>query len=210
MSPSEARILVTVPEGWTAAPVAPPDLSQTPEVRVLGWQAWNAPDEASHFVAACFDRDTRAWTEEAEPIVLERLRATVSSTALRIARVGGVRVRSIEHAGGLTSEWLDGTGDAGTELTARTFLGFVDTGEVAARRLVACFALCASDRHACQASVDGASVDGTFVRAPPPTPTVRALVTMAHHPSATLGSLAILSSLLGILAVVTRKRPRTK
>src|SRR3984885_13524742 len=102
----EARIVVTVPEGWTAASLAAPDLSQAPEVKVLAWQAWGEPakGDAAPLVAACFGGDTRLWTDEAEPIVLDRLRAVVSSTALRTAREGGVGVRSTDAAGSVGSE----------------------------------------------------------------------------------------------------------
>jgi hypothetical protein len=207
----EARIVVTVPEGWTAASLAAPDLSQAPEVKVLAWQAWGEPakGDAAHLVAACFGGDTRLWTDEAEPIVLDRLRAVVSSTALRTARVGGLRVRSTDHAGSVTSEQIDGSGDAEGVLAARTFLGFVDGGD-AAGHLVGCFALCVADLDACRESVDGAVLEGAFVPSPRPTMATRALLGVLHHPSAAFGSVAVLSCLLGVVAVATRKRPRTK
>jgi hypothetical protein len=210
MMPGEARVVVSVPEGWVTAPLAPPDLSPTPDVRVLAWQAWGPPgqgDRAS-LITACFGGEIHAWTDEAEPIALDRLRAVVSSTALRVARVGGLRIRSGEHAGSVTSERIDGTGDAEGALAARTFLGFVDAGD-SAGHLVGCFALCVRDLD-CQASVDRSTLEGAFVPSPRPTMAVRALVAMVHHPSATFGSMAILSCLLGVVALVTRKRPRAK
>jgi hypothetical protein len=211
---SEVRILVTVPDKWIPAPLPPLDLSQAPEVRNLGWHAWGppgwTPSEGPRLVAACFGGDTRAWADEVEPFVLDRLRAAVSSTALRVSRVGALRVRATAHSGGVTSEWIDGVGDAEPMLRAKTFLGFVDPGDGVAGRLVGCFALCIGDLDPCQSSVEGARVEGAFVDAPVPTPAVRALVAMVHHPSATFASIAILSFLLGVVAVVTRKRPRPK
>jgi hypothetical protein len=208
----EARILLTVPEGWAPVPLAAPDLSQTPDVRVVTWQAWGPREgrDAAHLVAGCFGGETRVWTEEAEPIALDRLRAVASSTALRAARVGGVRVLSTEHAGSVTSERIDGSGDAEGVLVARTFLGFVDSGDAAAGHLMGCFALCVADLRGCRASVDGAVVEGAFVPSPRPTMATRALVAMVHHPSATFESIAALSCVLGVVALVTRKRPRTK
>lgn len=214
MTGSEVRVLVTVPKGWTAASLAPLDVSQTPAVSVLGWQAWrppgSAPGDAAPLVTACFGGETHAWTDELEPFVLDHLRAAVSSTALRIARVGALRVRSIEHTGRVTSERIDGAGEAEGELAARTFIGFADAGDAPGGRLVGCFALCVADLRECRASIDGAAVEGTFVAAPRPTPAVSALLAVVHHPSATFGALAILSFLLGVIAVVTRKRPRAK
>jgi hypothetical protein len=201
-----------VPEAWSTVPLARPDLSQVPDVRGLAWNAWGpaGTDDAAHLVIGCFGGETRAWTDEAEPFVLDRLRAVVSSTALRAARRGGVRVRSTEHTRNVTSERIEGAGDAEGALAARTFLGFVDAGDAAEGHLVGCFALCVADLHACEASVRDADVYGRFVPSPRPTTAVRALVAMVHHPSATFGCLALLSCVLGVVAVVTRKRPRTK
>lgn len=214
MNGREARILVTLPEGWMAVPLPPPDVSQTPEVSVLDWHAWAPPGklegEQARLVTACFGGETHAWTDEVEPMVLDRLRAVVSSTALRLDGVGGLRVASMHRTGRVTTEWLDGSGEAESRLAARTFLGFADSGDPAAGHLVGCFALCIADLHGCRTSVERATVEGTFVDAPHPTLSVRALVAMVHHPTATFGSLALLCALVGILAVVTRKRPRTK
>jgi hypothetical protein len=206
------RILVRAPEGWVTAPLAPLDLSQTPDVEVLQWQAWGSKGsgEAVHLVAACFGGETRAWTDEAEPMVLDRLRAVVSSTALRVARVGGLRVQSTERAGHVISERLEGAGDAQGELVARAFLGFVDAGKATAGHLVGCFVLCVADPAGCRSSVDGAAMEGAFVPSPRPTMEVRAILAMVHHPSATYGSMALVCGLLGVIAIVTRKRPRTK
>jgi hypothetical protein len=211
MTPGEARIVVSVPEGWGTVPLEPPDLSATPGVSVLAWHAWGplGQGDRAALMTACFGGEIRAWTDEAEPLALDRLRAVVSSTALRAARVGGLRVRSSEHAGSVTSEQIDGAGDAEGALAARTFLGFVDAGD-AAGHLVGCFALCVTNLHGCQASVDRSTLEGAFVPSPRPTTAVRALVAMVHHPTATFGSMAILSCLLGVIALVTRKRPRTK
>jgi len=143
-------------------------------------------------------------------MVLERLGAVVSSTALRVARVGGRRVASTERTGASTSERIEGAGDAQGQLVARTFLGFVDGGDVSPGPLVGCFALCMSDLAACAPSVEGASVEATFVAAPRPTLGVRAVVAMAHHPSLTATSALTLSLVAAVVALATRRRPRTK
>jgi hypothetical protein len=109
----------------------------------------------------------------------------------------------------VTSEQIDGSGDAEGVLAARTFLGFVDGGE-AAGHLVGCFALCVADLDTCRESVNGAVLEGAFVPSPRPTMATRALLGVLRHPSAAFGSVAVLSCLLGVVAVATRKRPRTK
>ncbi len=119
-------------------------------------------------------------------------------------------MRAAEHAANVTSERLEGAGDAEGELAARTFLGFVDFGASATDHLVGCFALCVEDLRGCETSVDGATVEGAFVPPPRPTVAARALVAMVHHPSETFGSIGILSCLLAAIALATRKRPRAK
>ncbi len=210
-SPAGAiRVDLPIPPGWEAVTLAPPDLSSTEQVELLYWQAWApvAPPglRPASLVAACFGSDTHAWTPEAEPIVLDRLGAVVSSTALRVAKVGGRRVVSTEHGAGSTSERIEGTGDAEGQLVAKTFLGFVDPG----KGLVGCFALCTAALPDCATSVDRATVLADFVPAPAPTLAVRAVVAMAHHPSVTAEAALTFGLLAGVVAVVTRRRPRAK
>jgi hypothetical protein len=143
-------------------------------------------------------------------VVLDRLGAVVSSTAVRVARVGGRRVVSTEHTGATTSERIEGAGDATGQLVAKTFLGFVDGGHGSPGPLVGCFALCTTDLPACAPSVEHATVDAAFVAPPAPTLAVRAVVAMAHHPSVTAASALTASLLAGVVAVATRRRPRTK
>jgi hypothetical protein len=210
------RVDLPIPRGWAILSLPPPSLASAEEVHILQWQAWapaspeGAPTGSSALVAACMAADTSSWTPEAEPIVLERLGAVVSSTALRVARVGERRVASAEHTGTSTTERIEGTGDAAGQIAARTFLGFVDAGDGAAGLLVGCFALCTKDLAACGPSVEHATVAAEFVPAPRPTLAVRAVVVMAHHPSITAFSALIFALLAGVVAVVTRRRPRTK
>jgi hypothetical protein len=199
--------------------MAPPDLASTPQVHILAWQAWAPAAEPGtsagpeSLVAACFTGETGWWTPEAEPVVLDRLGAVVSSTAVRVAGVGARRVASSEHVGASTREHIVGAGEAEGRLVARTFLGFVDAGDGSAGPLVGCFALCATDRTdlaACAPSVEEATIVASFVPAPQPTLAVRAIVAMAHHPSVTAASALTFSILAGVVALVTRRRPRTK
>jgi hypothetical protein len=183
-------------------------------VNVLVWQAWGPPGPSaesarSGLVGACFAGQTSSWTPEAEPVVLERLDAVVSSTALRVARFGERRVVSTEHTDTMVSQRLVGKGAAEDQLVARTFLGFTDPGG-GAPELVGCFVLCVGELPECRADVEDARVEAVFVPPPPPTLAVRAVVAMAHHPSLTLSSTLTLALLAALVAVATRRRPRTK
>jgi hypothetical protein len=218
VSGADARVLVPVPVSWQNTPLSPPDLSQAAGVRLLSWQAWGPSPTGSEvgkpesgLATACLGRDTATWARELEPIVLERLDAVVSSTALRIARVGGYRVTHLGHeAGAVMEQRLEGAGDAEHRLAARTFLGFVRGAGSSPDQLVGCFALCVDDLPACEGSVERATVEGAFVPPPPATLSVRAAVWTVHHPSvsSTLGVAFVL--LAGVALLVTRRRPRTK
>jgi hypothetical protein len=210
------RVELPIPRDWAPTSIAPPDLASTTQVHILAWQAWapttepGASARPGSLVAACFTGETGGWTPEAEPVVLDRLGAVVSSTAVRVGGVGARRVASTEHTGASTSEHIVGAGDAEGRLVARTFLGFVDAGDGSAGPLVGCFALCTRDLAACEPSVEKATMVASFVPAPQPTLAVRAIVAMAHHPSVTAASALTFSILAGVVALVTRRRPRTK
>jgi hypothetical protein len=213
----DPRILVSVPDGWRALPLPPPDLSQAAGVHVLAWEVWGPSSQPSEdapgsgLVGACLGRDTGTWTAEAEPLVLERLDAMVSSTALRVARIGGYRVVAVDpRDSGVTSQLLEGAGDAEHLLAARTFLGFVGGRDTPSGRLVGCFALCVTDLPSCESSVDRATVDAEFVPPPAPTLLLRAVVSMVHHPSVAMTLALAFSLLVGGVLVATRRRPRTK
>ena len=229
MTTPAPHVVLEIPEGWRETPLAPPDLSQAAGVRVLTWKAWapkslapgtlgdppnppGIPTGTPELVAGCFGSETGTWTAEAEPLVLERLRAMVSSTALRVARVGEYRVAESTRRGHLTTERLEGTGDE-RPLAAQVSLGFVHAdaakGARAEPMLVGCFALC-SDRSQCEKTVEGATVAAEFVPPPGATLSLQALVTMVHHPSASLAVAVSCSLLMGAVLVITRRRPRTK
>jgi len=163
----------------------------------------------ARLVAACFGRETATWTPEAEPIVLERLDAMVSSTAVRVARIGGHRVVAWERDPSLISRLHEGAGDAEHLLVARTFLGFVGD-DARPTRLVGCFALCVPDLESCAKSVERATVTGAFVPPPPPTVPVQAALSLVHHSFFAFTLALVLSLLLGGTLVATRRRPRAK
>jgi hypothetical protein len=217
-------VVLSVPEGWAEVALPPPDLSQAVGVRLLAWNAWAPPgasgvlpnDDASGFiVAACFGGSPGTWTEEAEPLVLDHLHGMVSGTALRIARVGELRTRSLTRESYVTHERLEGRGSAEHVLSAEVFLGFVEEGRGqapgnGAEDLVGCFALCTGDQSRCADSVAHAAVAAEFVPPPPATLSIRALLAAVHHPSTALAVAVALSLLFGATLVLTRRRPRTK
>jgi hypothetical protein len=209
-TPAEPRVLVRVPDGWHETGLSPPDVSQTPGVHVLAWHAWGPGDPASaSLVAGCFEGALGTWTPEAEPIVLERLRAVVAGAAVRVARFGQYRVTSTVRADGVTREILEGQGDAEHQLAAQTFLGFVAPAG-GPQELLGCFALCTVDLPACNPSVADATVAAEFVQPPAASLPLRLIVLAVHHPSTSLGAGLTLCFVFALVLVATRRRPRTK
>jgi hypothetical protein len=92
---------------------------------------------------------------------------------------------------------------------ARTFVGFDD-----APRVLTCFAACATRRRdaeapACEAAARAARLDGSV--APPKPGLALGAVTWAVHnprPAAACGAVLVLA--LALLAIQTRRRPRSR
>ena len=217
--PELPHVRVSLPRGWQAdSALDPADLSQTAGVRLESWQAWTQADASSpaELVTGCWSADPGTWTPEAEPLVLERLTAMVSSTSLRIARIGDYRALPATRQGNLTSQRLLGSGEAEHRLSAQVFLGFVapvtERGAAPSSEppLVGCFALCTTDEPSCAAAVEEATVAADFVPPSRPTLSLSALVTVIHYPRTSLGVLLTFSLLVAVALVVTRRRPRTK
>jgi hypothetical protein len=214
-STSAPQVALPVPRGWVDGALAPPDLSQTALVRVISFRSWRPAGELSQdasqasLVAACLGGDPGTWADDLEPLVLNHLRAVISSTGLRTARVGDLRVLSTERSANVMRQDLAGTGEAEGKLAARLFLGFAE--RTAERpELVGCFALCAGDARECEPSVRQATVDAVFVPRPPASLALRAVLGMVHHPSASLAGALSLALVLGAVLVLTRRRPRAK
>ena len=212
MPAERVEIHLAPPPGWGPAALAEPDLSQSPEVALLGWKVWGpsgspggAPARDTRLVAACFGVETSRWTKEAEPIVLDKVAQMAASTALRVGGLGAMRPVETKDApqGGAATQELEGTGDATESVSARTFLGFVPP------TMVGCFALCV-DPHgqACRTSALEARVDGHFRPPPEPGVLLDGVLAAVHHPRAAASTLAALAALGGVLAIVTRRRPR--
>jgi hypothetical protein len=204
---SEARhVLVVPPPGWTAQELAPPDLSQAPQVTLVQWEAWGpGGDPRKRLVAACFTVVAATWTDELQPIALAKVVALASSTALAITSVGTLRPRSTSHARNVLDQRLEGAGEAEGQLAARILLGF-EAGTPP--RLAGCYLLCTLGE--CDTSIDRAIAPGPYVPPPAPSLALRAVVALVHHPLAATWTLLGLSCLLVTIAVVTRKRPRAK
>ncbi len=219
-----AQVLVVAGtvSGWGLVPFEPPDLSQSPQLALVDWRAWSAGPSgaaprfagpAARLVVGCFSTPTQTWTPEAEPIALAKIAQVASGTALRLTQMGGVGgvtapgTERTEREGLVVSQRLAGS-SAEARVAIRTFLGFEPD------LLVACFAMCVDpvgvDAPRCEAAVDEARLVGPLVSPPPTGPGLALTMAGVHHPRTSAGILAALVALGAALAVVTRKRPRSR
>jgi hypothetical protein len=179
-------VALHAPAGFVPDPTTPPpDLSQTPQVELAQWSAWRSSPggDAEALVAACFHARVDAWTPEADPLALAKLDETIAGAASRAP-----------------------PGPANAPITVRKAQGFVHDARGAV--LVSCFAWCRG--ASCTPAVQTAELPSSFVPPPAPSPALRAIVLLIHHPNMTAGGLAALAVLGGTAAVATRPRPKRR
>jgi len=199
----KVTLRIEPPAAWPSAPLAPPDLSETPQVTLVEWRAWG-PDRLPNvrFVVGCFASEVTTWAEEADDIALDKLAQIASSTALRVAGLGAFTRTARAKTTLVTTARLEGTGDSRGVLSATTVLGFT------AGQAYGCFVLCVDPTQTCRDSAFTAALDGPLTPPPAPNVAVRTLALLVHHPGAAGWGLVGLFVGAGALAVATRKRPR--
>ncbi len=194
--------------------LGPPDLSQTPQSRVSEWRSWASAPGGPRLFTGCFETPTDAWAPEAEPLALDKMAQIAASTAIRAGLGGQLGGGENQREGDVVMRDLVGDG------TARVFLAFVrgSRGFV----LTSCFAMCTSPSASsegdpapklsrdCGPAIRMAHMRGPIVRAPEPSAGVRALLAMVHHPTFTTLAICGTACLAGAVAVITRKRPRSR
>jgi hypothetical protein len=202
------------PAGWAdaSAEIAPPPIAAGAGAALTQWRASRSPASDQILVAACVATSIPGWVEDLRPSVVARTTAFTAATAERVL---GVPIE-LREADGRFLVQAAGAPEGGPRLgSARTFLGFGD-GTV-----VTCFALCASRgagatreaspsrARACDASVQGARLEGDAAP-PPPGAGLRAVTWAVHNPRRTATWAGAIVVALGALAVASRRRPRSR
>ena len=172
------------------------------------WSAARAPGTEPTLLLGCVATPIPGWVEDMRPAVDTR---TVTLLDASAERAVGAPIEARARSGHFALRTVGAPEDAPTVGIGRTFVGFGD-GEV-----VTCFAACVVSRRnaksdatrSCDASVLEAHLDGD--RAPPPSGMMLGAVTWAvHHPAAALGWAGVATFALGVLAVASRRRPRSR
>ena len=196
------------PAGATEVVVKGPDLGGGSDASLVQWTALRSGG-GDVLLLGCVATPIPGWIEDMRPSIEGRNLAFAVSSAQRL--IGG----DVEPKAELGYLALFAPGPAAPAREAvgisRTFVGFS-----AAPAVVTCFATCATPQavaHAgprtCDASVQRARLSGDV--APPPPGLALAATTWAiHHSRPTLAWAAALTFCLGAVAILTRRRPRSR
>ena len=210
LAPSVATEL---PPGFieAAADVQRPAIGTGSGSVVTQWQAWRSPESRDTLLLACVATPIPGWVDDMRPSVDAR---TVSVMNASVERVVGVPVETRDMSGHFALRPVgspEGTPWVGI---GRTFVGWD------AENVLTCFAACATPQHSkqdnrtevgriCDRHVLASRLDGAT--APPPPGLALGAVTWAvHHPSTTVRWGAALAFALGVIAVASRRKPRSR
>jgi hypothetical protein len=171
------------------------------------WSAWRSPATRQTLLLGCVATPIPGWVEDMRPTVDARTIALLDTSAERVV---GAPVETRAVPGHLALRAVGAPEGAPWVGIGRTFVGF---GE---HEVLTCFAACAVPKdgagtaaRACDASVLAARLEGD--RAPPPSGIVLGGLTWAiHHPATAVTWGGVLAFALGVVAVVSRRRPRSR
>lgn len=203
---SGPRVAVDPPAGWVATEIQKPPIASSTGALLTTWTAHRSVAGDAAIVSGCVATPIgMGWVEDMRPAVEGRTIALAGASASKIT---GAPVDARSGEAGVFA--LRATSDlAGPVIGhARTFVGFDDG------RVLTCFATCASTagpgpREACDRSIIEARLEGS--RSPPaPGLALRGATWAVHHPRPTAHGAFGLVVLLGVIAVASRRRPRSQ
>lgn len=172
------------------------------------WDASRSPSTKQTLLVGCVSTPIPGWVDDMRPTVDYRTVALLNASAERVV---GVPVETRDGSGHFSLRPVGAPEGAPFVGIGRTFVGF---GE---HDVVTCFAACvvpkgrvdATTRRTCDASVLAARLQGD--RAPPPSGIVLGGLTWAvHHPGTAVTWGGVLTFALGVVAVASRRRPRSR
>ena len=194
------------PPGWIAADVPRPLLGGGSGATLTQWSALRSPTSDDVLLLGCVATPIPGWVDDMRPSVEGRTLGFASSSAERA--VGG-QVETRNEGARLSVRRVGATEDPQAVGVLRTFIGWND------HDLVTCFAACVAPRvgsrpeRACDVSVDAARLEGG-TEPPPPGLALAGVTWAVHHPSSTVLWAALLTIFVGAVAVVSRRRPRSR
>lgn len=215
---SAPQVEAEAPPSWAAAEIAQPPLAQGSGARFSQWEVRRSPGGEHTLVRACVETPVPGWVQDMRQAVEARGEGVAMATAERTS--GGPAERRDE------GEWsslraMGAPASAPPIGAMRTFLAFDD------RDVATCFAVCTSTSTSARRSSDAtpdagaefASPCTSLVAAarvtggtapPPPGLAVAATSWAVHHPTLAAAGAGLAVFLLGLLAVVLRRKPRSR
>lgn len=199
-------VYVESPPDWVETHVAEPPLSEGSGASLTSFHATRSNDASVTLVSGCVATPVPGWVEDMRPSVENRTTGLLLATSERAS--GAAVVPTREPDSSLVLDFADAPrARAGV---GRTFVGFGDG------RIATCFVTCVASRArqetsplACMRAVATARLENS--ESPPPPGLVLGAATWAiHHARTTAGISAATVTLLGVLAVATRKKPRSR
>ncbi len=172
------------------------------------WKASRSEVSKQVLLLGCVATPIPGWVDDMRPVTEARTIALLNASSERVA---GVPVETRGVADHFVLRAVGAPEGASFVGTGRTFVGFDD------HDVVTCFAACVVRRgtlettapRACDASVLAAHLEGD--RRPPPSGIVLGALTWGvHHPSTAVTWGGVLAFALGVVAVASRRRPRTR
>jgi hypothetical protein len=172
---------------------------------VTQWEVGRSPTSREIMLVGCVATPIPGWVDD--------MRLTVDARTLALMHTSAERAvgRNLDVRPDGDAFQLRHAGTGQTAGIGRTFIGF-DHEAVAT-----CFAICASPdlpnapdaARGCDAAIAGAHLEGSL---PPPSPGwgLAAVTWGVHHPTTAVAWGAALVFVLGVFAVVSRRRPRSR
>lgn len=216
------QVAAVIPTGWLPADIERPNIAESSGARYTQWEASRSARDDVGLVMGCVATPIPGWVEDMRPAVEGRTVALAGASASKLTG-GPVDARAADD-GTLV---LRAASDLSGPLVgrARTFIGFDES------HVLTCFVSCTATSgvplrqepaalaaregvgldvaSTCASIVSGATLEGAL---PPPGPGValRAATWAVHHPRPTALVGLGLVVMVGILAVVLRRRPRSR
>ncbi len=207
-TPQLPRLEVPGSELFERAPLAPPDLRQAPQVRLISFEARKAPSAPEiRMVSGCFEAPLGGWIPEAEPVAFERLSAmagfVADGAAGHLPRWHAVPSKTGPEE--VKMRYLEP--DPGETLRGALLLGFTGSDE-RGMSAIACFVVCDDrpDAPGCDPRI--ARLAGPLIAPPPPTALQRALIAAVHAPGTVAAGGLALAILAAAVYLRRRRRPR--
>ena len=209
LSPSVA-LHREVPPGWVeaAADVPRPAIGSGSGSMFTQWQAWRSPAADETLLVGCVATPIPGWVDDMRPTVLAR---TVTVMNASVERVVGVPVETRDLAGDFELRRVGAPEGAPWVGIGRTFVGWDE------HNVLTCFASCTSARRdnradvrrICDPNVLASRLDNGS-SPPPPGLALGAVTWAVHHPATSARWAAGLVFALGVVAVASRRKPRSR